>query len=201
MEKVEREKLTKEYFETKEELDIIRSNETLLKWEVLSKANKLGKQIWGRKFTVMQLSIDMELPYTTTKRCLSLNNATPESWELLRKKKISAFKLAMVCQLKAQRFQNEIIKVVIKDNMSTYNLKTFNPKSIKDVNKWRHENAVEKGYSTQDSAFRSMKIWTDRGKRFLLMPISSVGEKNKDVIIEELKLLKLKIERYLKANG
>jgi len=200
MEKVEREKLTKEYFATKEELDIVRNNETLLKWEILSKANKLGKQIWGRKFTTQQLSIDMDLPYTTTKRCLSLDNATPESWELLRKKKISAFKLAMVCQLKAQRFQNEVVKVVIKDNMSTYKIKAFNPKSIKDVNKWRHENAVKEGYSRQDSAFRNMKTWTDRGKVFMLMPISSVGDKNKDVIIEELKLLQFKIERYLEIN-
>ncbi len=84
--------------------------------------------------------------------------------------------------------------------MSTYKIKAFNPKSIKDVNKWRHENAVKEGYSRQDSAFRNMKTWTDRGKVFMLMPISSVGDKNKDVIIEELKLLQFKIERYLEIN-
>jgi len=79
MKKNLQDRLEKKYFSTKKELDIIRGDETLLKWKILSKAYKLGKQIWGKKFTVVKLSEDMDLPYTTTKRCLSLDNATPKS--------------------------------------------------------------------------------------------------------------------------
>ncbi len=193
--------LEEKYFASKDELDIIRDNETLLKWEVLSRANKLGKEIWDKKFTMRKLSEDMGLPYTTTKRCLSLDNATKKSWELLRDKKISAFKLAMVCQLKSNQFQDEIVKAVIEDNLSTTKIKSFNPKNILDVNKWRHQKAVEKGYSRQSSAYYNFKNWINRGSIFILMPISSVGDKNKDDIISRLKTLKLKIDRYIKKNG
>ena len=193
--------LEEKYFASKDELDIIRDNETLLKWEVLSRANKLGKEIWDKKFTMRKLSEDMGLPYTTTKRCLSLDNATKKSWELLRDKKISAFKLAMVCQLKSNQFQDEIVKAVIEDNLSTTKIKSFNLKNILDVNKWRHQKAVEKGYSRQSSAYYNFKNWINRGSIFILMPISSVGDKNKDDIISRLKTLKLKIDRYIKKNG
>jgi len=193
--------LEEKYFASKDELDIIRDNETLLKWEVLSRANKLGKEIWDKKFTMRKLSEDMGLPYTTTKRCLSLDNATKKSWELLRDKKISAFKLAMVFQLKSNQFQDEIVKAVIEDNLSTTKIKSFNPKNILDVNKWRHQKAVEKGYSRQSSAYYNFKNWINRGSIFILMPISSVGDKNKDDIISRLKTLKLKIDRYIKKNG
>lgn len=189
------------YFATKNELDAIRSDETLLKWEILSKAYKLGKEIWGRDFTIVRLSKDMALPYTTTKRCLALDNATPRSWELLRKKKISAYKLAMVCLLKNNDYQDEIVDIVIKDNISTSKIKGLKARNMQDVNKWRHTRAVEKGYSRQDSAYRNFKNWIDRGKVFMLMPLASVGVKNKGEMLEELKLLQLKIGRYIKKHG
>lgn len=201
MEKDVRDELEKKYFATKEELDIVRDNETLLKWEVLSKANKLGKRIWGKKFTTKRLSIDMGLPYTTTKRCLALDNATKKSWELLKQRKITAFKLAMVCQLKTNQYQDDIVQIVIKDNLSTYQIKGLKPKSIKDVNEWRHKKAVEKGYSRQDSAFRQLNNWINRGLLFMMMPISSVGPKHKEEILDNLRLLELKIGKYLKKHG
>lgn len=195
------EALKKKYFASKAELDIIRDNTTLLKWEVLSKAYEIGKEIWGKEFTVKKLSDDMGLPYTTTKRCLSLDNATPKSWELLQKKKISAFKLAMVCQSKRNGFQDEIVEAIIKDNLSTSQIKAFRPNSIKDVNKWRHMKAVANGYSAQESALRNFKTWIDRGTIFMLMPIKSVGKDNKEEVLDSLKLLKLKIDRYIKKHG
>ncbi|KKN69331.1 hypothetical protein LCGC14_0441900 [marine sediment metagenome] len=201
MEKNKRDTLKKKYFASKKDIDAICDSTTLLKWEILSKANKLGKQLWGIQFTLKRLSVDMGLPYTTTKRCLSLDNATPESWQLLKDKKISAFKLAMVCLLKSKVFQNEIVAAVIEDNMSTYKIKAFNPKNIADVNKWRHQKAAEAGYSRQDSAARNMRSWISRGIIFMLMPIKSFGEKNKDDMIECLKVLQLKIENYIKKYG
>lgn len=201
MEKNKRDALKKKYFASKEDIDTIRDSTTLLKWEILSKANKIGKQIWGHKFTTNQLAIDMGLPYTTTKRCLSLDNATHESWQLLKGKKISAFKLAMVCLLKSKTFQNEIVTAVIEDNMSTHQIKAFKPRSIEDVNKWRHQKAVEAGYSRQESAHRNFKNWITRGSMFMIMPLSSVGTKNKADVIEGLKLLQIKIGNYLDKNG
>ena len=188
------------YFKSKEELDDIRSDMTLFKWEVLSKANKLGKEIWGNSFTVLKLSNDMELPYTTVKRCLSLDRATAKSWELIKKKKISSYKVAMVCQLKSYKLQDKIIAVAIRDNLSTYQLKSFKPKNIQDVNTWRHTNAVKKGYSRQHSAYSSFDKWIQRGVIFLLMPISSVGSKQKE-ILDSLENLHTKLGTYLKKNG
>jgi hypothetical protein len=190
-----------EYFKNKEQLDDIRSDITLLKWEILSRANKQGKELWGKEFTAIKLSNDMGVPLTTVKRCLALDKASPKTWELIRQKKISAFKAAMVCQLKSNVFQDEIMAVVLRDNLSTYQIKSFKPNSIKDVNKWRHEKAVEKGYSRQDVAFKNFNNWIQRGSIFLLMPISSVGWKKKAKVIEELRLLKIKIEKYLLKNG
>lgn len=197
---IDKDKKIEAYFATKHELDIIRSDETLLKWEILSRAYKLGKEIWGREFSVLRLSKDMNLPYTTTKRCLALDNATPRSWELLRKKKISAFKLAMICLLKNNDYQDEIVDIVIKDNISTSKIKGLKARNMQDVNKWRHTRAIENGYSRQDSAYRNFKNWIDRGKVFMLMPLASVGVKNKGEMLEELKLLQLKIGRYVKRH-
>jgi len=200
MEKNDLIRLEKKYFKSKEEIDAILHNVTLLKWRALTKANKLGKEIWGKEFTVKRLAHDMGVSYSTTKRCLALDNATPKSWELLRAKKISSFKLAMICQLKRSAFQDDIVKAVIDGNMSTCQIKSFNPNSIGDVNKWRHKKAVEKGYSREDAAFRQLNIWVDRGYLFMLMPISSIGTKRKKEMIDKLKLLRLKLDRYIKAN-
>jgi len=201
MKRQERINLEAKYFKSKKELDIIRSNTTLLKWNILTEANKIGKQLWGKEFTIRKLSQDMGLPYTTTKRCLALDRATKRSWRLLKEDKISAFKLAMVCQLKSKTFQDEIVDAVIKDNLSTYQIKNFKARNIKDVNRWRHKMAIQKQYSRVDSAFRSFNNWIQRGNYFLLLPISSVGDKNKNKIIKDLKKLNKKIEVYLKNNG
>ena len=189
------------YFKSKEEIDAIRSDMTLLKWEVLSKANKLGKDIWGKKFTILKLSKDMGIPFTTVQRCLALDRATAKSWELIKRKKISSFKVAMVCQLKSHKLQDEIIAVAIKDNLSTCQLKKFRPKNIQDINTWRHESAVKKGYSRQESAYRNLNTWIQRGFIFLLMPISAIGPKYKEEILDKLVKLHSKLGAYLKKNG
>jgi len=190
-----------EYFKNKGELDAINSDITLLKWEILSRANKQGKEIWGKSFTTFRLSKDMGVPLTTVKRCLALDKATSKTWSFIRQKKVSAFKAAMVCQLKSNVFQDDIINVVIKDNLSTYQIKSFKPKNINDVNKWRHQKAIEKGYSRQDVAFRYFNSWISRGSVFLLMPISSVGPNKKKQILDSLKLLHTKLGIYLQKNG
>jgi len=191
----------KKYFASKIEIDEIRSNETLLKWKVLSKANKLGHKIWGKEFTVNKLSEDMGLPITTTKRCLSLDNATAKNWDRVRTKEISAFKLAMICMTKGQTFQDEVVEAVVSKNLSTSQIKAFKPKNIKDVTKWKHEKAVEQGYSRENAAKGALNNWISRGSIFMLMPISSIGKKHKEEFMESLKLLHIKIGRYIDNDG
>ena len=113
-EKREKGAKVKKYLEYKNNLDIIRSNLTLLEWEVLSKANKAGQDIWGKNFMVSKLATDMNMSYAKVKRCLALDKATEKSWQLLKSKKITAFKLAVVCQSESKRPQDDIIKEVIK---------------------------------------------------------------------------------------
>ncbi len=105
----------KNYLEYKNNLDIVRSNITILEWEMLSKANKAGKDIWGKRFTTSILAKDMDMSYVEVDRCLALDKATEQSWFLLKSKKITAFKLAMVCKLKSKRTQDDIVKEVIRD--------------------------------------------------------------------------------------
>jgi len=107
MGKKHREVLKRKYFASKKELNILHDNITLLKWEVLSKANKIGKELWGGQFTPTKLATDMGLSYATTKQCLSLDEATDKNWKLVRNKKISVCELAMICQANSNKNQNK----------------------------------------------------------------------------------------------
>lgn len=196
----EKDDLMNKYFKSKEELDAIRSDMTLLKWEILSKAYKLGKKIWGPEFSVQKLAKDMDLPYTTVKRCLALDKASEKSWERLKNGEISAFKLAMICLLKNRTFQDEIVTAVIEDNIPTHKIKAFKARSIKDVNKWRHERAVEKGYARKDSAHIALKGWISRGERMLLLPLSALPEAKHKETIKNLKRLRRILDAYIKKH-
>lgn len=118
--KPKKHQLERSYFNNKIELDKLRDNITLKKWKILSKAYKQGKKIWGSRFTRERLAIDMDTPYTTTLRCLSLDRANKRSWKLVKEEKLSVFKLAMICQSKSITYQDEIVDMVIEDNLSTY---------------------------------------------------------------------------------
>lgn len=195
---MDKEELKVKYFLKKEEIDQIRSDETLAKWKVLSEAYKLGKKIWSTHFNVVRLAKDMELPLTTTKRCLSLDRATKFTWKMINEGKISAFKAAQVCQSKNFYFQDEIIKEVIKNNISTSKIKGLRAiNSEEDMNVWRHKLAIQKGYSREDSAYRSFKMWIERGKLFLIMKKEAINEKKRKEIEKELRVLNNKIQKYL----
>ncbi len=196
----EEEELKEKYFKSKEELDIIRSDMTLLKWEVLSKAYKLGKKIWPKQFTIRQLAKDMELPYTTVKRCLSLDKANENSWLLLKDGKITAFKLAQICMTKNSIFQDEIVEAVIEDNISTCDIKPFKARGIKDVNKWRHEQAIKSNYARKSAAHMAFDNWMDRGQRMLLLPMDSLPKNKHKSILKKLGVLKRNMERYIEKN-
>jgi len=192
------ERLKKKYYDKKIEIDKLRDNLTLENWKILSEAYKLGKKIWGTNFTVALLSTDMEMPYTTTKRCLSLDRATKKSWKLVEEGKLSVFKLAMICCLKNRTFQDKIVKMVIESNLSTYDITKLKINDIDDINKERHRLAVELGYSRKDSAYMNFSRWIERGKLFLLMDKEYLPETKIKLIKDDLKELNKMVDIYLK---
>lgn len=198
---IDKQALQKKYFENKAALDEVRADATLAKHKILSANMKLGKKIWGTKFSLVRLAKDMEMPFSTVQRCMALDKASKKTWDLINTGKLSAFKAAMICQLKNNGFQDEVVEAVVKDNLSTYQIKAFKPKNVADVNEWRHQKAVEKGYSRQESAYKSINLWAQRGHRFLLMPLASVGPKRKDETLDMLSAIHSKLGIYLKKHG
>lgn len=192
-----KESLKKQYFKCKEELDIIRSNATLSNWKVLSYAYKLGKKIYGTRFTRQRLAHDMELPMTTTLRCLSLDKANKRTWRLINSGKISASKAAMITQTKSKTFQDEIIKLVIDENYSTYQIKKLRIENLKDIDREKIRLELEPQYSKKGHAARSFEIWIEKGKILLLMRESALSPEKCGRIKEELGKLNKQIERYI----
>jgi hypothetical protein len=186
-----------EYYSIQAQLSLLRDQITLKRWKLLSRAYKLGKKVWGRGFDVKQLAEDMEIPLTTCKRCLALDRANPRNLQLMAEGKISAFKVAMICQLKNYVFQDEIVDLVIKDNLSTYKIKTLKINNLSDINKFRHQQAVERGYSRKDSAFSNMDRWIERGFQFLALLPSSFTHSKISSLISRLKLLDDKIRKKI----
>lgn len=86
--------LKDKYLESKKEMDSIISDFVLIQWFCLTKANKLGKQVWKDKFTTTKLARDLGIPTYTAKLCLALDNAKESHWEFIRAGKISAKDLA-----------------------------------------------------------------------------------------------------------
>ena len=187
----------KQYFKQKILLDAIRDDVTLKRWKVLSKAYKLGKSIWGNKFTVVRLAEDMGTPYSTVQRCLSLNKANKRTWALIKAKKISVFRVALILQTKCITYQDKIIDLVIEDNLSTYQIKTLQIDKLKDIKMERQRLACENGFSRKDSAYRSLKIWIDKGKLLLLMDKSHLPSDRIEELQLQLKTLNNMISRYI----
>lgn len=189
--------LQTKYFKQKEKLDTIRDNATLSNWKILSEAYSIGKKIWGTKFTRVQLASDMEMPISTVLRCLSLDKATKKSIKLMKDGKISTFKLAMICQGKDRTYQDEIVKMVIDNNYSTYQIKSLHVKKLKDINLERLRLATEKGFARKDTAAAGFQNWISRGKLFLLVDKDNIPNNKINEIKKDLLVLNKKIESYI----
>lgn len=198
---MDKELLKKQYTESREQLLKMRDNITLKRWKVLSKAYKIGKKIWGTKFTREQLAEDMDMKYTTTLRCLSLDRVNKRNWKLIDKGKISVFKVAQICQSKSITYQDEIVDLVIKENYSTYQITTLKVRSFGDINKEKHRLATENGYSRKESAYRNFNMWIDRGHLFLLMDKKHLPEKKHKEIMDKLKKINRDISFYLNSSS
>jgi hypothetical protein len=194
-------KLEGRYFECKQKMDALRDNITLERWKVLSRAYKLGKKIWGSSFTVIKLARDMDMPYTTCKRCLALDRATPETWEQIKKGKISVFKVAMICAEKNYKFQDKIVDMVVKDNLSTPKISKLHIDSIEDMNKVRHELAVENGYANKYNGFYEFERWIDRGIIFLRLDKEDLPATKIQELYDKLKVLEEQSRKFRNKLG
>lgn len=189
--------LKKQYFASKEQLDILRDDVTLSKWKILSKAYKMGKKIWGHHFTRSRLAIDMDIPMTTVLRCLALDKCNKRTWKLIKKKKISVFKVAQICQSKDNTFQDKIVDMVIEEGFSTYQITTLKINNAKDISKEKHRLATENGYSRESSTYHNFCTWIDRGTIFMLMDEKHLPENKRDDVRNKLKRLHKNLGRRL----
>lgn len=187
----------KKYWKYKQQLDLIRDDITLRRWKILSAAYKEGKRIWGFQFSIQKLSEDMELSYTTTKRCLALDRCNKRTWNLIQSKKISVFKVAMICSEKDKTYQDEIVDMVIKDKLSTPQISGLKIKGLKDINKERHRIAIQNGYSRKDSAAYNFKVWIDRGFQFMALDKNQILECKVEDIKKNLIKLNEQIKLYV----
>ena len=184
------------YFINKEKLNIIRDNVTLKRWKILSRAYKQGREIWGSHFTRVRLAKDMELPITTVLRCLSLDRCNPTTWELIKAKKVSAFKVAQICMSKNRTYQDEIVQMVIKDDLTSYQITSLKVKKVDDLNTERLRVACKEGFSRQESAYKGFRNWINRGRLFMAMGKDKIPKDKLPLLKKELQQLIKTIEVY-----
>jgi len=190
--------LVEEYKQLQKEYLKIDDDETIKKWKVLSKAYKVGKEIYGHDFSVLKLSQHFDIPYTTTKRVLSLDKANERTWKLIKSKKISAFKVAQICMSKDVKYQDKLIDLVIGENFSTTEIKGIRiTKNGLDVKTARLNKAVNEGYSRKSSAYKSLKDTTERMIKLLDQDKENFPESKISEMIEFLDELQIKIKKVI----
>ncbi|HUS49639.1 MAG TPA: hypothetical protein VMZ91_05710 [Candidatus Paceibacterota bacterium] len=165
-----KQQLLKAYNKLKLDLDKDRHSETLRKYKILSKAYKLGTQIYGKNsFSVMKLSLDFDIPYTTCKRILSLNKANNKTWKLINEGKITSFKVAQVLLKKNHFYQDEAIKLIIDENLSTYQIYSLKIGSLEDIKKARLEISIKNGFARASTAYYSFNHTLERLEQLLVL--------------------------------
>jgi hypothetical protein len=187
----------KEFKRLKRQFFEIDTDETLKKWKILSKAYELGKKMHGSEYSIFKLSEDFDFPYTTAKRILSLNHATKQSWDLINQGKISAFRVAQICMTKNHKYQDEVVKMVIKDNLSTNQVKKLRIDSRGDIKEARLTTALEKGFSRKDVAYRSLKDTLHRLNRLLTIEKEELPESKRIELVGLMKSVKELLEKKI----
>jgi hypothetical protein len=190
--------LVEEYKQLQKEFIKIDNDETIKKWKILSKAYNIGKEIYGQDFSVLKLSQHFDIPYTTTKRVLSLDRANERTWKLIKDKKISAFKVAQICMTKNIKYQDQIVDLVIGENFSTTEIKniriTENGLNVKTA---RLDKAIKEGYSKKSSAVKAIKETSTRMMKLLDLNKDDLLESQIPEIIEILDILQTKIGKKI----
>jgi hypothetical protein len=193
--------LQKQYLNLKQDYFKLRDSETLRKYRILAKAKKIGLKLFGRSYTIHQLSEDYEIPYTTVKRVLGLEKANKRTWELIKSKELSAFKAAMVLSTKDTLYQDEIIDMVLKRNLSTYQIKQIRVRDYKDLAKNDRKFAIAKGYSRDHEAYYKFLQAITRLNDFLGLKPHYLTDKNKELVRKRLEKLQSEIGKFVESLG
>jgi len=193
--------LKKEYEVLKFQFEKQIASETLKKYLILSKAYKIGKILNGFKFTRQTLAKDFQIPYSTAKRLLSLDKMTPKTKRLLHSGKISAFKVAQITSTKSHLFQDEIVDLVVSKELNSQDIKKLKPENVKDINEYKFNKAIEKGYSRKDSLYLNFQNTANRLNSFLTLNIDSFPDTKKFEVLAKLREIKKQIDFFLEKNS
>lgn len=189
------------YNKLKIEYSKVLHNETLKKYYILSKAYKIGIKIYGIKYSQSRLSKDFDIPDTTIRRILSLRRANKQTWKLIRSGKLSSFKATQILLTKNNNLQDEIVKAIINDNLSTYEIKKYNKiDSLHELKKMRLNNALERGFARKSTAYVSFIHYINQLSKMLDLNKEDLPESYMPNLIIKLKKLNEKINKYILKN-
>lgn len=196
--KTNKDELIKKYNLLKKELELIRSDMTLKKYKILIKAYKLGKKIYGHNYSYFRLSFDFEIPYTTVKRVCSLDKANFNTWKLINNKKISSFKVAQIIHQHGSTYQDELIKLTIDNELSTYEIRELSARSLDDIKKLRLKIAVNKGFAREHVALKAFHDAIDRMATLITIEQDKLPKNQLPKLKREIKILIKNMEDFNK---
>lgn len=184
------------YDDLKIQLETLNHNSTLEKYKILSEAYKIGKKINGSKYSYFRLSFDFEVPYTTVKRICSFDKANSRTWQLIKDKRITSFKAVQVLHQHGATYQDELIDMVIKNNLTTYDIRNLRCKTLKEVKEQRLTIAVEKGFARENTAYLSFKNTVDRLNILLSLKPSQFPKTKLASLKKDIAILIIELKKY-----
>ena len=187
------------YNKLKEEYSKVLHDETLKKFYILNKALDIGYKIYGKsKFSMDRLATEFDIPYTTVYRILSLRRANEITWKLIKSRKLSSFKATQILLTKNNRLQNQIVKAVINDNLSTTDIAEYSKvTTLQEFKKIRLDRAIDKGFARKDTAYLSFIHYISQMSKMLDLKKDNLPEDKIPEIAMKLIILKNKIDSFI----
>jgi len=175
----------------------IEDSETLRKYKILKEAFSIGRKLHGHKFNLHNLSNDLDLPYTTTKRIFALSKANNLTWKKIKDKKISPFRVAYILSTRDVTYQDELIDLAIEKNLTTYDIKKLRIKDYKDIAKARLTLSVQQGFARKDSCYASFIHTLERFDNLFLIDKNQLPESKLNLLKTKLDTLKKDITKFV----
>ncbi len=150
--------LKEEYENLKKKMEFARSKFTIENFRILNRAYEIGKNLYGNNlFGYKQLAKDFKMGSTTVSRIMNLKKANKRTWKLIEQGKLGSHKVALILARRSRHFQNEVVDMVIKYNLSTKEITKIKTDDLDVLNDERRRIATERGFSQRQNAFRSIE--------------------------------------------
>lgn len=192
--KKNKEQLSKRFAELKKELGEEQGAETLNKYYILNEALKIARTLHGKDYSIARLSYDMECPYTTVKRVLSLQKATKDDWALIKSGKIGAHKVAQILMQVDNDKAESVIRLAVDEGWSTSKIKKYRHGDVKTM---KLKAAVYDGFARQDVAMKSFQDTIKRLEELFKLEVEEYTPRNKAVLEKKLVGLRNKLNAFL----